>query len=86
MNIEYFTNDKYRVLDCMEKRQISIQNNNVIKLSQQEISDILKLSKMKINRIVAELKTDGYIVQNSPRGNYCLTDKAIALLNKMHSV
>lgn len=76
MNIDYFGNDKYRVLACMEKRQISVKDSNVIKLSQQEIADILNLSKVKINAIISELKSDGYLTQNSPRGKYSLTDKA----------
>jgi biotin operon repressor len=83
MDIEYFGNDKYRVLLCMGKRQISIKDYTIVKLSQQEIADILQLSKVKVNGIIAELKKDGYIIQESPRGKYLLTDKAnqILLLN-----
>jgi len=76
VNIDYFGNDKYRVLACMAERQISVKDSIVIKLSQQEIADILKLSKVKVNAIIAELKADCYITQKSPRGKYSLTDKA----------
>ena len=76
MSIEYFGNDKYKVLACMAERQISVKDSTIIKLSQQEIADIVKLSKVKVNAIIAELKTDGYIFQKSPRGKYSLTDKA----------
>ena len=76
MNIDYFGNDKYRVLSCMAKRQISVKDSNVIKLSQQEIADILQLSKVKVNAIISDLKSDGYLTQKSPRGKYSLTDKA----------
>jgi biotin operon repressor len=55
---------------------ISIKGSSIIKLSQQEIADIVKLSKVKVNAIIAELKTDGYIFQKSPRGKYSLGDKA----------
>ena len=48
----------------------------MIKLSQQEIANILQLSKVKINSIIAELKSDGYLIQKSPRGKYILTEKA----------
>lgn len=80
MSIDYFGNDKYRVLACMAERQISVRDSTVIKLSQQEIADILQLSKVKVNTIIAELKSDGYLIQKSPRGKYSLTDKATVAL------
>ncbi|MCL2603383.1 MAG: helix-turn-helix domain-containing protein [Defluviitaleaceae bacterium] len=80
MEIEYFGNNKYRVLACMSERQISVKDNAVVKLSQQEIADIVQLSKAKVNGIIAELKSDGYITQESPRGKYSLTNKAIEAL------
>jgi DNA-binding IclR family transcriptional regulator len=84
MNIDYFGNDKYRVLSCMAKRQILVKDSSVIKLSQQEIADILQLSKVKVNTIISELKSDGYLTQKSPRGKYSLTDKAIAALAEIN--
>lgn len=80
MDIEYFSNDRYRVLACMAENQIVVKNSAIIKLSQQDIADILEISKVKVNSIIADLKINGYIIQNSPRGKYCLTDKAIASL------
>lgn len=73
---EFFVNDKYRVLECMANRQISVNGENVIKLSQQEIADILHFTKTKVNTIIGDLKNNGYIVQLSSRGKYILTDKA----------
>lgn len=83
MNIDYFGNDKYRVLACMAKRQISVNGNSIIKLSQQEIAEIVQLSKAKVNAIIAELKDNDYISQASPRGKYSLTEKAVLALDKM---
>ena len=85
MDIDYFGNDKYRVLACMGQRQISVKDYVVVKLSQQEIADIVQLSKVKVNGIISELKTDGYITQESPRGKYLLTDKAIQILEFLTS-
>lgn len=82
MNIEYFANDKYRVLSCMAKRQISVNGNMVIKLSQQEIADMVQLSKVKVNGIISELKADGFLIQQSSKGKYSLTDKARTMLEK----
>lgn len=83
MTIEYFANDKYRVLVCMAERQISVKDSSVVKLSQQEIAEILQLSKVKVNAIITELKNDGYIKQQSPRGKYALTNKANKALAQM---
>ena len=80
MEIEYFGNDKYRVLACMSDRQISVKDTFIVKLSQQEIADIVQLSKAKVNAIISKLKIDGYVTQESPRGKYSLTDKAAAAL------
>jgi DNA-binding IclR family transcriptional regulator len=64
----------------MAKRQILVKDSSVIKLSQQEIADILQLSKVKVNTIISELKSDGYLTQKSPRGKYSLTNKATVAL------
>ena len=82
---EFFVNDKYRVLECMANRQIPVNNEQVIKLSQQEIADILHFTKTKVNAIIGELKVNGNLVQLSARGKYSLTEKADAELNKMGS-
>lgn len=80
---EFFVNDKYRVLECMANRQISVNNEQIVKLSQQEIADILHFTKTKVNTIIGELKSNGYIVQHSTRGKYSLTDKANSELRNM---
>lgn len=82
---EFFVNDKYRVLECMANRQISVNNEQVVKLSQQEIADILHFTKTKVNTIIDELKSNGYIVQISPRGKYTLTEKANSEIKKVQS-
>ena len=73
----FFVNDKYRVLECMANRQISVNNEQIVKLSQQEIADILHFTKTKVNTF------NGYIVQLSSRGKYSLTGKANTELRKM---
>lgn len=81
--LDYFVNDKYKVLECMFKRQISVNGFNIVKLSQQEIADILSLTKPKVNAIIAELKNNGYIEQQSNHGKYILTAKAISELTSL---
>ena len=67
---EYFVNDRYRVITCMAKREIMVGDKGIIKLSQQEIADMLKMTKVKVNSIIRELKRDGYLIQCSLRGQY----------------
>lgn len=81
----FFVNDKYIVLECMAQRQISVNDEVIIKLSQQEIADILGFTKTKVNGIVRALKQNGYLTQLSSRGKYALTDAANAELKKMQS-
>lgn len=73
---EYFVNDRYRVIKCMAKREILVCDKAIIKLSQQEIADMLKMTKVKVNSIIGELKRDGYLIQCSSTGQYILTEKA----------
>lgn len=80
MSLDYFVNDKYKVLSCMAERQISVNGNQIIKLSQQEIAAILQISKVKVNGLIAELKEDGYLLQLTTRGKYALTEKAVTEL------
>ena len=82
---DFFVNDKYRVLSCMADRQISVNNEMIVKLSQQEIADILGFNKAKVNTIISELKENQYITQLSSRGKYALTDKARTELASMSS-
>lgn len=81
----FFVNDKYKVLECMAQRQILVNNEAIIKLSQQEIADILGFTKTKVNNIIRDLKQNGYLTQLSSRGKYALTDVANAEINKMQN-
>lgn len=81
----FFVNDKYKVLECMAQRQISVNDEIIIKLSQQEIADILGFTKTKVNSIIRTLKQNGYLTQLSSRGKYALTDAANAEIKKMQS-
>lgn len=84
MSLEFFSNDRYKILQCMADRQIEIKGEIIVPLSQQDIADIVQLSKKKVNTIVGELKEQGYILQQSPsRGKYSLTQKARKAVNQI---
>ncbi len=82
---DFFVNDKYKVLECMAQRQISVNDEVIIKLSQQEIADILGFTKTKVNNIIRDLKQNGYLTQLSSRGKYALTDTANIEIKRMQS-
>jgi DNA-binding IclR family transcriptional regulator len=85
MMSDFFVNDKYKVLECMAQRQISVNDEVIIKLSQQEIADILGFTKTKVNNIIRDLKQNGYLTQLSSRGKYALTDAANVEIERMQS-
>lgn len=80
---DFFVNDRYKVLECMAQRQISVNDELIIKLSQQEIADILGFTKSKVNGIIGDLKKNDYITQLGSRGKYTLTNKASVELARM---
>lgn len=86
MNLDFFTNDRYKVLDCMKQRQIDVSGVQVVPLSQRQISDITGMAYKTVNNIIKELKKEGYInYQGTTRGRYLLTIKAITELGKMQN-
>lgn len=80
---DFFVNDRYKVLECMAQRQISVNDELIVKLSQQEIADILGFTKSKVNSIIGDLKQNDYIMQLSSRGKYALANKAKSELSRM---
>lgn len=81
MTMEFFTNDRYKILSCMASCQIHVNGMKIVPLSQQQIAIEVGLSKKKVNNIIAELKSAGYIYQQSlTRGKYVLTKSAENIL------
>ena len=86
--LEYFGNDNYKVLKFLYDIQIPIENTEekYIYLSQQEIANIIRFSKTKINAIMQDLKRKGFIDNyNKKKGKYIITDigkQVIELMGK----
>ena len=86
--LEYFGNDNYKVLKFLYDIQIPIENTEekYIYLSQQEIANIIRFSKTKINAIMQDLKRKGFIDNyKKKRGKYIITDigkQVIELMGK----
>lgn len=74
-NVQYFTNDKFRVLECVyDSRGL----DGVARITQQEVAEKLGISRVTINSIFSQLVTDGYLLKDLNRASkYMLSDKAI---------
>lgn len=77
-DIDFFLNDKFRVLKCMAERQIEVSGLTFAPLSQRQIAEITGIAFGTVNSIIKDLKIRGYIEYNgtTTRGKYLLTSKA----------
>ena len=77
-NVNYFTNDNFRVLSYLFDMKGS---DNVARITQQEVADSLKISRITCNRIFQALKLREYIIPDPLHlGRYTLTNKAIKVV------
>lgn len=80
--VEFFVNDRFKVLEILNQYQMQVQEAKFSPLTQQEISEILHCSKAKINQIINELIDSGYIeFYNNTKGRYVITNKANKVLH-----
>ena len=87
-NLVDFTNDKYKILKFLYDNQIQVKNDKYIALSQQEIADMTHFSKNKTNKIIQELRKNGFIDSfNNIKGKYIITkngNKIIEIVEKKY--
>lgn len=80
-----FSNDRYELLLLLYNNQITIQDDTYVSLSQQEMSKMLGFSKLKVNKLMKELKELDCVEQfKNIKGKYMITEigkKVIALMN-----
>lgn len=86
MKLEQFANDKYKILKIVFDNEIKVNKDTYTNLNQQEIADIAKFSKKKVNILVNELINDGFLEKfNDLRGKYKLTAEGEKVVNLMQS-
>ena len=84
MSIVEFTNDNFRVLAYLYD---NMDTSRLVKITQQEVSDALGISRVTINKIFKQLKDGSYLTQDSTKvGRYYLTKKAISMIETFRSV
>lgn len=78
MSIVEFTNDNFRVLAYLYD---NMDTSRLVKITQQEVSDALGISRVTINKIFKQLKGGDYITQDSTKvGRYYLTESSVRLV------
>lgn len=85
MQIEFFTNERFEMLKLLKHNQITVKEEQYVPLSQQEIADMLHMSKLKCNTTLNELIEENYITMKG-KGKYALTDKANSLYKKLETI
>ena len=82
--VSYFCNDRFVILKILSEHQIATSKGQISPLSQQEIADIAKFSKLKANRLLNELIETGYVDRPyGKRGKYAITEKGYGVLKLM---
>lgn len=85
--LEFFANDRYNLLKMLLDNQVKVKNDFYVPLSQQEIADMIQFSKLKTNRLLNELKDNGFIDYfNGKRGKYIITEKGHKVLQLMQKM
>ena len=80
-NIEQFTTDNFRILSylCEIKGK-----DDKVSVTQQEIADRFSLSRATVNKIIGELKLEGYIELDGKHiGRYIITKNALTVVKKI---
>lgn len=79
--LEAFANEKYELLKLLCDHQVKVNDASYVTLSQQEIADMVHISKLKANRIINELMAlECLYLYNDKRGKYALTEKGFKIL------
>lgn len=82
-NINYFINNRMKVLLIIYNNQVKLDNLTFCPLSQQEISNLVPCSKLITNQIIKDLKNEGYVDMLRCRGRYCLLKKGEDIVQKL---
>ena len=74
-NIECLTNNNYKVLSYLYDRK---DKNNLVKITQNELSKEINLNRTTVNTIFKELILNGFLIHDKSRvGRYYLTNLAV---------
>lgn len=82
--IDYFTNENFKLLDYLYD---SLNNENIVSITQQEIADRFNISRPKVNRMIADLTENGYLKRiESKMARYVMSQEAIDFVKGVRAV
>ena len=82
-DIEYFVNERTKVLIIINDNTLEIDGKSVCPLNQLEIASLVPCSKQKVSQIIKELIDDNYITMLRSKGRYTLTNEGKMVLKKL---
>ena len=78
-NIEQFTTGNFRILEYLYTIK---GNDDKVSITQQEIADKFGLSRATVNKIIGELKVEGYIeLDGNHIGRYIINKQTTILVD-----
>lgn len=81
MKLTEFANDLYFVLQTLYTHQVKVGDDTYVPLTQQEIADIIGISRVKLNHLLNELIEKGYVqMHHGMRGKYLLTSRGLSVV------
>ena len=82
--IEQLTTDNFRILSYL--CEIKGKDDRV-SITQQEIANKFDLSRATVNKIIGELKSDGYLEQDGSHiGRYVLSKEALKVIKTVNGL
>lgn len=84
-DLQYFIKDKYKVIKVMIENEVQLKGKNIVPLSQDDIAELTKFSKAKVNDIVKDLIENKYITFVS-NGRYTISNNSKKVYKYLESV
>lgn len=84
MKLGELGNDIYKVLEYMNHVEVNHGDEKIIIHTQQEIADELKMSKLKVNKIISKLFYLGLLQHFTKKGKYQITEAGYEVLKLMN--
>ena len=86
--MEKLTSNRYKILKILYENQVKKADGTIFApITQVEIADQLKISKITVNSIFKELQADGLVGKiGSVRGRYELSEKALMIIEQMNII
>ena len=76
-----FSNDLYLVLKTLYTHQVKVGDDIYVPLTQQEIADIMGISRVKLNHLLNDLIDGNYVqMHQGIRGKYHLTSRGLCVV------